>query len=221
MSAHVQQASILNGRSMTLMAVIGLHALVIAALIAIKYVPPMIEQKIDMQWVKDDPPEVVPPQPQPQPRPVELQRFQVVVPVIKPQDIQFPEEALVVEAGPAPAADTGPVQVDAGPGTGPVIAPPPPRVFTQLDYRAVKSPDEFYPPTSVSLQEQGVAIVQVCVGTNGKIDGQPTIQTSSGYKRLDQAAMRWTREALRFTPATENGVGIRACKGFRVVFDLN
>ena len=85
----------------------------------------------------------------------------------------------------------------------------------------MKSPDEFYPATSVTLQEQGVSIVRVCVGANGRIEGQPTTQVSSGYKRLDQAAIRWTREALRFTPATENGVGVTACKGFRVVFNLN
>jgi TonB family protein len=102
-----------------------------------------------------------------------------------------------------------------------VIQSPPSRVLTDLKYRAVKSPDEFYPPSSVSLQEQGVAIVNVCVGADGRIDGTPMIQASSGYKRLDQAAVRWTREALRFTPATENGTGVRACKGFRVVFNLN
>ena len=40
-------------------------------------------------------------------------------------------------------------------------------------------------------------------------------------ERLDQAALKWVREALRFTPATENGVGVSSCKGFRVVFNLN
>ena len=98
---------------------------------------------------------------------------------------------------------------------------PPARKFTDLTYRAVKSPNEFYPPTSVALQEQGISIVRVCVDAAGRLDGAPTIQTSSGYKRLDQAAVRWTREALRFTPATEDGVGMRSCKGFKVVFNLN
>jgi protein TonB len=219
MSAHVQQASVLSGRSMTMMMVIGLHALLISALIAMKFVPPSTVQGPKSFELINDPPEPAPPPEAPAPRPQKLQRFEVVVPVIKLPAIEVAEDTLVIEA---PAqADVVPAQGDAGPGPAPVTTPAPARVFTELRYSAVKSPDEFYPSTSVALQEQGVAIVNVCVGADGRIDGLPVIQSSSGYKRLDQAAIRWAREALRFNPATENGAGVRACKGFRVVFNLN
>jgi periplasmic protein TonB len=221
MTAHVQQASVLSGRSMTMLVVIGLHALVISALIAMKFVPPLIDPGPRPFELVNDPPEVVPPPEAPVPKPQKLERFEVVVPVIEPLDIVVTEETLVVEASPPQEADTGPAQIDSGPATATVITAPPVRVFTELAYTAVMSPDVFYPATSIALQEQGVAVVNVCVGGNGRMEGQPVIQTSSGYKRLDQAATKWAREALRFTPATENGAAVRACKGFRVVFNLN
>jgi protein TonB len=221
MTAHVQQASVLSGRSMTMMVVIGLHALVIGALIAVKFVPPIMDPGSRPFELLNDPPEVIPPPEVPVPQPQKLERFEVVVPVIDPPDIVITDNTLVVEATPPQEADAGPEQIDSGPATAIVSTPPPARVFTDLQYTAVMSPDDFYPATSIALQEQGVSVVNVCVGANGRMEGQPVLQTSSGHKRLDQAAIKWAREALRFTPATENGAGVRACKGFRVVFNLN
>ena len=217
MTAHVQQASILSGRSMTLIVVMGLHALLIAALIAIQITP---EKDFAPAAIKvvNVPPEVLPPPEKVKPKAIIPPKFQFVVPVIDPPNIEAPPESQVIEL---PTTDSGPSQVGPDVPTQGVLTAPPARVFTELKYRAVKSPDEFYPPASAALQEQGVAVVQVCVDGGGRIDGQPTIQTSSGYKRLDQAAIKWTREALRFTPATENAVGVRSCKGFRVTFNLN
>jgi protein TonB len=218
MRAHVQQASILSGRSMTLVAVIGLHALLIAALIAVKVVPPIIENEVRLQWVKEQPPEIIPPPPQLKPKPAETPIVEVVVPplVLPPDEVQAPEETIQVSVAEGPAEYVG-----QGPVIESVTPAPPTRESTDLDYRAVKSPNDFYPLASISLHEQGIAIVRLCVDGAGRLDGVPTIQTSSGFKRLDQAAVKWAREALRFTPATENGVGVRSCKGFRVVFNLN
>lgn len=221
MSAHVQHASVLTGRSMTMMVVIGLHALVISALIAMKFAPPSIDLGPKPFTVINDPPEIKPPPDESVPKPRPLDRFEIVVPVLQPPDIVITEDTFVVEASPPQEMDTGPAQVDSGPGTVTVITAPPARVFTELKYRAVMDPKVFYPPTSMTLQEQGIAVVNVCVGADGRMDGQPTLVGSSGHKRLDQAAIKWAREALRFTPATENGLGVRACKGFRVVFNLN
>jgi periplasmic protein TonB len=220
MTTHVQQASILSGRSMTLVAVIALHALLITALIAVKIVPPLMNSGPAPFEMVVVPPEVIPPPPQLMP--AEPQKVMVTVPPIELPVFNVPDDTLVAQAiAPPNTADSGPVQIDAGPAEGSVMTAPPARVFTDMTYRAVKAPNEFYPPTSVTLQEQGIAIVRVCVDGAGRLDGIPTIQTSSGHKRLDQAAIRWTREALQFTPATENAVGVRSCKGFRVTFNLN
>jgi protein TonB len=85
----------------------------------------------------------------------------------------------------------------------------------------VRSADDYYPAASLRLQESGTAIVQVCVAPSGRLEGAPAIQQSSGSPRLDAAALKWAREALRFTPATRGGVPISACKGFRVNFKLH
>jgi TonB family protein len=92
---------------------------------------------------------------------------------------------------------------------------------TALQFRAVRPSDDYYPSEAMTLGEEGIAIVKVCVGPTGRIDGKPTIDKSAGSPRLDRAAVAWAREALRFTPATENGVAVAACKGFRVNFTLH
>jgi TonB family protein len=91
---------------------------------------------------------------------------------------------------------------------------------TPLQFRAVRPADDYYPSASQSMQEEGLAIVRVCVTPAGKLDGKPVIESTSGSARLDAAALTWAREALRFTPATERGVPVAACKGFRVNFKL-
>ena len=97
-----------------------------------------------------------------------------------------------------------------------VIVPAP----TELRFEAIRPTDDYYPSTSLRLQEEGIAVVRVCVGPDGKLAGTPTIESGSGSRRLDNAAVTWAREALRFTPATREGRPVSACKGFRVRFSL-
>ncbi len=222
MSAHIQQAGLLSGRSMTLMVVIGLHALVITALIAARFVPPLIKPaEPRLQWIIEPPPDPLPPEPQPSLATPQLPV--VVMPIIDiPNVIVIPVEPVqVVPATEGPSIPAEPVAVVGPVTTAAPVTPAPARAATELQYRMVRPSDDYYPDTSMQLEEQGVAIVRVCVDASGKITGTPTIQTSSGYKRLDRAAVRWASESLRFTPATVDGVGVAACKGFRVNFDLH
>ena len=68
--------------------------------------------------------------------------------------------------------------------------------------------------------EAGIAVVRVCVNPDGSRDGVPALQTTSGFARLDEAAVKWATEALRFKPAAQGGTAVRACQGFRVKFRL-
>jgi hypothetical protein len=52
--------------------------------------------------------------------------------------------------------------------------------------------------------------------TNAVVDAAPTVETSSGFSRLEEATLKWAREALTFHAATRDGVPVQACKGFRV-----
>lgn len=222
MSAQIllqQQAGQLHGRQMVMLVTIALHALVIAGLMMMKIVPEMRSSArllpIDMPLI-EKPPEEQPPVLKVDdlvpPRSITPQQV-IDVDVVIPPEPQGAAAPLVADD--AAAVVMGPVE---GPGTGTAVVPDIPS--TPLQFRAVRPADDYYPSASQSMQEEGLAIVRVCVTPAGKLDGKPVIQTSSGSPRLDAAALSWAREALRFTPATERGVPVAACKGFRVNFKL-
>jgi TonB family protein len=76
----------------------------------------------------------------------------------------------------------------------------------------------FYPSESRRLGEQGTAIVKICVDPYGARIGEPIIVNSTGYPRLDDAAIRYAA-ALRFKPhANTRGDG---CSVLPVKFKLN
>jgi protein TonB len=164
-----------------------------------------------------DPPAVEPPPPPP-PMPKPVLRTEFTTPKIPVVDPMIPDP--LVDTVPMPPSDPGPVEmVSPEVGTGTDIVPAIPS--TALKYSAIRPADDYYPYASRTLQEEGIATVRVCVAPTGKLEGSPVIQTSSGSTRLDAAALKWAREALRFTPATERGVPVSACKGFRVHFTLH
>jgi protein TonB len=102
-------------------------------------------------------------------------------------------------------------------------APPPPKKTVkkapEIDpkFRRRFQPD--YPPTSRRLGEEGSVILQVLVGTDGKVqDGK--VKTSSGFPRLDEAALKHALRAWRFTPGTEDGVPVATWHSVKVTFKI-
>ncbi|MGH8150517.1 MAG: energy transducer TonB [Steroidobacteraceae bacterium] len=134
-----------------------------------------------------------------------------------------------VEVPPPEVAINVPVETNSTAITGVTDkkVPPPPRpaphriVYTaaRLDIRDSPTTDDYYPPVSRRLGEQGTAVVHVCTDPNGRVDGQPTISRGSGSRRLDQAAVRWASHA-RFSPGTADGRPMKSCTRFAVVFRL-
>lgn len=213
-AATIQKAGMLTGRQLVLLVVIGLHALVIASLMAMKISiddsgPPTVFKPITRVDAEDPPP---PPPPQPTIEPtVMVPRWQppdLAPPQITTQTITLPP----IDFSPGLVAETPVAPVD----DGALVEVP----ETALQYRATRSPDDYYPAVSLRLQEQGDAVVRVCVGPSGRREGSPVIERSSGSRHLDGAAVKWASEALAFTPATRNGSPVTACKGFRVSFTL-
>ncbi|HUN25339.1 MAG TPA: energy transducer TonB [Steroidobacteraceae bacterium] len=105
-------------------------------------------------------------------------------------------------------------------------APPAPRPVhhavirvASLDMRRSGDPNDYYPPTSRRLEEQGTAIVRACVNSEGRLDGSPSIQHTSGSSRLDEAAVKYASHA-RYNPETEDGRPVPGCTAFRVKFEL-
>lgn len=99
-----------------------------------------------------------------------------------------PPEAVAMAAEPAPTA------------------PPPPPPARELPASAIQylePPAPAYPRASRRLGESGLVIVRVFVDADG-MPRQLQIAQSSGFVRLDEAALEGVRRA-RFKPPTENG----------------
>lgn len=212
-AATIQKAGMLTGRQMVLVLVIALHALVIGALMTMRIVTdglPMVTVFKPVTPV--EPAATLPPPPSLSVEP-RIVAPPLHLPRVAPPNIDLPHAITTpAEVPTVPVAETrqGPVGETS---VEPVAATP-------LQFRATRSPDDYYPATSLRLQEQGEVIVQVCVSPAGSLEGSPAVQRSSGSRRLDAAAVKWASEALAFTPATQNGAAISACKGFRVNFRL-
>jgi TonB family protein len=81
--------------------------------------------------------------------------------------------------------------------------------------------EDFYPSPSRMREEQGIATVRVCVDPRGRLTAAPSTVQSSGYPRLDAAALQLARAGSgHYRASTEDGVPVDACYAFRVRFEL-
>jgi periplasmic protein TonB len=106
-----------------------------------------------------------------------------------------------------------------------VDAPPPPArvavsVAATLDIKHSPSTQDYYPPTSIRMNETGAAIIRLCAAADGSVAGTPTLTKSSGSSRLDEAAVRWGTH-VRMKPATLDGKPVEGCVPLKVTFVLN
>jgi protein TonB len=94
-----------------------------------------------------------------------------------------------------------------------VIVPP------ALDIKHSPSPQDYYPPTSIRMNEAGTAIIKLCAAADGSVAGTPTLEKSSGSSRLDEAAIKWGVH-VRMRPETSDGKPIGGCVPLKVTFVL-
>ena len=164
----------------------------------------LIPAEVLSELIEPPTPKVVPPPPV-VPTPVKQRMAQAPVPA--PPAPQQP--LAIADTTPSPTAPTGvvtPVPVSA-PVAAPVMVAPaaPARVelpSSNADY--LQNPKPAYPPLSKRLGEQGKVVVRVLIGLDGTAQ-QAEIKQSSGFDRLDQAALntvlRW-----RYVPGKRAGV---------------
>ena len=118
----------------------------------------------------------------------------------------------IADPTPAPNAPTGvtapqpPAPPIAAPvAAAPVAPPPPPKVeLPSSDADYLQNPKPAYPAISKRLGEQGKVIVRVLIGVDGTAQ-RAEIRQSSGYDRLDQAALT-TVQRWRYVPGKRGGV---------------
>jgi len=201
-------------RGSFLILLIAFHVLLLWALksgFAVKLVE-QITQPIKAEIINE--PEIVEPPPPPPPvKAVEMPPVSVP-PVLV--NIQIPVESPPIQITTEPPPPGPPAPPVFGPPAPP--APPAP-VATTRAVATYKPPvSDFYPPTSVTLAEEGRPVVKVCWDDKGKVT-DVTPETSSGKKRLDDAAIKYGRQ-IKMKPGTVDGKPVAACATQAVVFTL-
>jgi protein TonB len=83
--------------------------------------------------------------------------------------------------------------------------------------RSRVTPD--YPPTSKRLGEEGRAVVNVYVLADGRV-GDVRLLESSGYERLDAAALAHVQRDWKFEPARRDGQAVATWGAFGVTFQI-
>ena len=198
-------------RSGLLMVVIGLHAAVIAVVIAAKTVVPQI---MEMPLIVDlvQPAEIKPPEAKP-------------LPVTKPQPVfqkpqTRPTPTPVIEATQSQVA-TANAPVASPPDVKPAPPAPPaeaPVVQARFDADYLKNPAPPYPPLSRRMGEEGKVILRVSVNPQGGAD-QVEIRSSSGSQRLDESAVN-TVKHWKFIPAKRGDSAVQSWVLVPIVFKL-
>ncbi len=210
MAAYVHDTDFFTRRTAVLAAIIALHVFIAWALAtglarkAIEVLAPPIQTDI----MQEEKTKVEPPPPPPP----ELRKEVVEVP---PPDINI----AMPEVGPQTTAITARVEQPKAPA--PVAKAAIAATAVGLG-KGFPNVDDYYPDASRRLGEEGLTIVGICVGPDGKLTEPPKVATSSGHERLDQAAVKVASVGSgRFKPATEEGKPITKCTQLPIRFKLH
>lgn len=160
---------------------------------------------IELPKPKEEPPPPPPPKPPSKTTPTSVQQPVVQVPAPVPLAIADPTPSPQAPVGvttPSPVLAPIATPVAASPPPAP---PPPAKVeLPSSDAEYLHNPKPEYPRISKQRNEQGKVIVNVFIGTDGSPQ-KAEIKTSSGFERLDQAALA-TVKSWRYVPGKRGGV---------------
>lgn len=163
---------------------------------------PVVPQEAPKPVAKPPPPK---PKPLPKPAPAKPKP-------VKPAPKPAPEKAITLPtpppSAPAPAPEAPPVPPPPEP-----VAPP------RSDASHLNNPAPVYPMMSRRLREQGTVLIELTVLPDGKATGV-TLKKSSGYRRLDEAALEAVKR-WKFVPAKRGNTPIAWRYVQPVNFSLN
>jgi periplasmic protein TonB len=208
MAAYVHDTDYFTRRTAVFALIIALHLFILWAFAtglarkAIEVLAPPIQTDIvEEEKQKNEPPPPPPPEMKKQVVEVPPPDINIAMPEVGPQTNAI--TARVAEKAPAPVAKAAVAATAVGLGKG----------FPNVD--------DYYPDASRRLGEEGLTVVDVCVGPDGKLTEPPKVKTSSGHERLDQAAVKVaTVGSGRFKPATEEGKPVTKCTQLPIRFKL-
>ncbi len=176
----------------------------------IEMVAPPVETKIIEE---EKPPEEPPPPPPP---PVDATPPPPYIPPVEVQvQLPPPVNTITAEVKETPPPVTPPVMAPPTPAAPPGI----PGTRPAINPKLTRPANDFYPSGSRNDKEEGFVVVKCNVGLDGKCTN-PSVDTSSGFPRLDEAAIKYATQGVRFVPGTEDGKPVAMTHMFRVAFKL-
>ena len=200
-----------NGRRALIGGVVAAHIVGGWALLQLDVVRDAVKDVVPVMMVDmiapAERPKPEPPPPVPQPK--RMAPAPAPAPIIAAAPTPTPAPPTFVAPEPVPAPPQ-PVNVAPAPPAPPAPQPTPmAQVIKQIPpsaVRYVKEPPYDYPLLSKRAKEQGTVVLRITVDANGHLK-EAFIHKSSGFERLDQAALQSIRKAL-FVPYMENGKAI-------------
>lgn len=199
----------------SLLLVVLLHIGVLAAVLVapespapIDIIPPTIQGVIVAAKPIEKPPEPLPPPPPPPPPPVQkpLPKPKIPLPKAPPSEHAIKQESQPEPTPPAPVEQKPVVQ------QAPVTPP-------QADASQINNPAPVYPTMSKRLREEGTVVLEILVMADGSV-AELRLKTSSGYERLDEAALRAVKQ-WHFIPAKRGDEAIDFQYELPIEFSLN
>ncbi len=184
---------------------------------AAQEISPLFVSLITATPPEPPPPIPLPPPPPPPPKPKPIKP--PPPPIVAAKPVPSPAPPTFVVPAPPPEPEPEVVVIEAPP---PPPAPPAPSAqpktvsADQVDYLDPIAVE--YPAFSKRAGESGRTLVRVLIGIDG-MPRQMQVQTSSGHRRLDEAAMAGVRKA-RFKPYTEDGIAQPVWVLVPIVFEL-
>ncbi|PUE10337.1 energy transducer TonB [Limnohabitans sp. T6-20] len=164
------------------------------------------EHLIMANVITDAPAATETPAPRPQRQPKTLPQPRTPTP-LTPAPTLMPTP-VVSSAAPTTAEPTVPAPAAAAPAgnqrPSTASAAPAPVVLPSSDADYLNNPAPVYPGMSRRMGEQGTAVLRVFINTEGRAE-KAEIRTSSGYSRLDEAALA-TVQRWRYVPGKRAGV---------------
>ena len=194
---------------------LGLHAAVLAVLLAYAPARQTLAELAPIMVTLVQPQPVAPPKTLPKPKPVVRQAVKRIEP--KPQAMlttQAPEPAPAAIQAPAPPPPAPPEPIAAAAPP----APPAPVVPPQFNADYLNNPAPQYPALSRRLGEEGRVVLRVLVDERG-LPARVELRSSSGHDRLDAVALNTVRR-WKFVPARRGDQAVSAWVLVPISFSL-
>jgi protein TonB len=144
-------------------------------------------------------------------------------PLFEPTELQFHDPGVpvpVVDTDTAPIghSDELPPPLTVPQGLSGSAEPQPVITAAAVD-RSHPLTQPSYPMSSIHLGEAGALALDILVGADGRVR-DAKVSKSSGYDRLDQAAVSEAKQHWHLRPATRNGVPFEQWLTLKVVFRI-